>query len=77
MEVMIYRDKYLKEKSLAYISDLISLYSGAFGSSIQDGIMPMADTIAVITENSDIFYKAFINILKELFAEIKGIVFFK
>lgn len=78
-EAMEISSEYLREKNASNIDALIRVYNSAFGSSFEDGIKPMADTIANnISEKSrshtaKYFYGIFYGIIEAFMRDLKAV----
>ena len=70
---------YLREKNASNIYALIGVYNSAFGSLFEDGISPMADTIAInISEKgrshtAKYFYGVFYDIIEAFMRDLKAV----
>ncbi len=78
-EAMEIRSEYLREKNASDIESLISVYNSAFGSSFEDGIKPMADTIAnnisekCTADTARYFYGVFYGINEAFMRDLKAV----
>lgn len=71
---IIYNMRYLKDKNASNIDKLGRKYNSAFGSSIIDGIQPMAEITAnEFGVDSKIFYDAYYGTLEAFFMDIEGV----
>ena len=78
-EAMEISSEYLRGKNASDIESLIRVYSSSFGSSFEDGIKPMADTIVNnISEKSTAdtaryFYSVFYGIIEAFMQDLKAV----
>jgi len=78
-EIGILKDEYIKSQNGTAILDLLDDYNREFGSSMVDGIRPMANYFSSSIKTSrkkdleDFAYNLFYAVLNDSFKEIKGI----
>lgn len=78
-EIAFLRDDYIKSKNGNAKVSLVSAYNKKFGSSMSDGIRPMAKyfSLSIKTnrqqELEDFIYELFYSVLNDSFREVKGI----
>lgn len=78
-EIAFLSDDYIKVKNGSAVVRLVSDYNKEFGSSMSDGIRPMAQYFSLSIQSSnekeleDFIYELFYAVLNDSFNEVKGI----